>query len=235
MKDKGEEHFDVVHNNITEIELEAGIEEYVKYGTPIAKNKVVLTSRNLLERCHTYAHYKMKKFLGSQLPGVLLSMLRTGTYVPDASWIVPHTCRGMDSVRAAAMWKCMVSPFTLMLEDVCQIFFYHTNLGSRLRDLGCQRLAADLTASREGAEHLYDIHDNENEEVNVSVEGNIIDLTTSQSLNAWNSIESQKLDVLCPNVESGWDSIQSPNLVDELPQYIAVYVGNHDSENHLSF
>ena len=49
MKDKGEQHFDVVHNNITEDELEAGIDEYVKYGTPFAKNKVVLTSRNLLE------------------------------------------------------------------------------------------------------------------------------------------------------------------------------------------
>ena len=36
MKDKGEHHFDVVHNNITEDELEAGIEEYVKYGTLFA-------------------------------------------------------------------------------------------------------------------------------------------------------------------------------------------------------
>ena len=116
-----------------------------------------------------------------------------------------------------------------------KIFFNHTNLGSRLKDLGCQRLAVDLIAYREGTEHLYDIHDNENEEVNVPLQGNIIDLTTSQSQNAWDSIESQNLDVPCSNVESGWDSIQSPNLVDELSQYIVVYVGNHDSKNHLSF
>ena len=81
VKDKGQQHFDVVHNNITQAELEVGIEEYMKYGTIFANNKVVLTSRILLERCLTYAHYEMKKQLGSQLPGVLLSMLWTGTYV----------------------------------------------------------------------------------------------------------------------------------------------------------
>ena len=48
----------------------------------------------------------------------------------------------------------MVSPSTLMLEDVYQIFFNHTNIGSHLRDLDCQRLA-------------YDVHGNEDEEDNV--------------------------------------------------------------------
>ena len=70
----------------------------MKYGTPFSKNKVIITSRNLLERCHTYAHCKMKKHLGSQLLEVLLSMFRIVTYGPDASWIVPHSCRGMDSI-----------------------------------------------------------------------------------------------------------------------------------------
>ena len=162
-------------------------------------------------------------------------MLWIGTYVRDASWIVPHTYGGIDYVRPTTMWKCMVSPSTLMLEDVCQIFFNHTNPSSCLRDLGCQRLATDLTASREGAEHLYNVHDNENEELNVPSQGNIINLTISQFQNAWDSIESQNLNVPCSNIESRWDSIQSPNLVDELLQYIVVYVGNNDSENHLSF
>ena len=57
----------------------------MKYGTSFAKNKVVLTSRNLLERCHIYVYYKMKKHLGSQLPGMLSSMLLTCIYVPNAS------------------------------------------------------------------------------------------------------------------------------------------------------
>ena len=119
---------------------------------------------------------------------------------------------------------------------MCVKFFQlHQSSFTFPKNLGCQRLAVDLTASKEGAKHLYDVHDNEDEEDNVPLQGNIIDLTTSQSQNAWDSIESQNLDVPSFNVESGWDSIQSPNLIDELSQYIALYVGNHDSGNHLSF
>ena len=103
IKDKGEDHFEVVHNNITDEDLIAGLEEYVKFGTPFAKNKVVLTSKNLLERCLCYLQYRMKSQLGSTLPGVLLHMLRSGTYIPDAQWVIPRTCGGMDYVRAAAM------------------------------------------------------------------------------------------------------------------------------------
>ena len=53
------------------------------------------------------------------------------------------------------MWKCMVIPSTLMLEEICLYFFHHISPNSHLHDLGCQRLAADLTARHEGAQHLY--------------------------------------------------------------------------------
>ena len=170
----------------------------------------------------------MKKQLGLQLPGVLLHMLRSGAYIPDALWVVPRTCGGMDSVRAAAMWKCMVSPSTMMLEDVCQIFFNHTSPSSCLRDLGCQQLAADLTTSREDVEHIYDVHEGEDEEDNIAPQGNMKNSTNSQVHN------DIVVDVPSSNVESGWDSIHSPRFVDELLRYIPIFVDNHDLENHLS-
>ena len=98
MKDRREKHFEVVHNNVCDHELVAKLEEYMKYGTSFTKNKVVITSKNLLERCNCYAKYKMKKWLGLQLPGVLLYILRTCTYILNAQWIVPCTCRRMDSI-----------------------------------------------------------------------------------------------------------------------------------------
>ena len=84
IKEKGEDHFEVVHNNITDEDLTTGLKEYVKFGTPFAKNKVVLTSKNLLERCLCYLQYRMKSQLGSTLPRVLLHMLHSGTYILDA-------------------------------------------------------------------------------------------------------------------------------------------------------
>ena len=49
-KDRGEDHLEVVHNNISDDELATRLEEYVKLDTPFAKNKIVLISKNLLKR-----------------------------------------------------------------------------------------------------------------------------------------------------------------------------------------
>ena len=61
----------------------------------------------------------------------------------------------MEYDRAAALWKCKINPQTIEMDDVTQIFFEHTNLGSCLADLGWQRLVASLNDAREGAEHDY--------------------------------------------------------------------------------
>ena len=71
LKDKGEDHFEVVHYNVTNEELEAGLEEYVKFGTPFANKKIVIISKNLLERCLCYLHFKMHKQLNTSLARVL--------------------------------------------------------------------------------------------------------------------------------------------------------------------
>jgi len=70
IKDKGEEHFKCVHKNITIEQIKERVEEYIKYGTPFAKNKIVLTHTNLVDRAITYYRYKLKKQLGNVLANV---------------------------------------------------------------------------------------------------------------------------------------------------------------------
>ena len=78
-------------------------------------------------------------------------MLRSGQFIPSASWILLVRQGGMEYNRAAALWKCMINPQAIEMDDVTQIFFEHTNPGSRLADLGRQRLAASLNDARERA------------------------------------------------------------------------------------
>jgi hypothetical protein len=78
LKDKGKIHFQCIHKNVTPEEIAEEKEEYVKYGTPFAKNRIILTHKNLLERAATYCTYKLRKQLGSTLPSTLLPMLRSG-------------------------------------------------------------------------------------------------------------------------------------------------------------
>ena len=103
VEDKEEDHFEVVHHNVTNEKLEARLEEYVKFGTTFAKNKVVITSKNLLERCLCYLYFKMHKQLNTSLARVLLQMYRFGSFIPYAQWVVPRYCGGMDCMRADAM------------------------------------------------------------------------------------------------------------------------------------
>ena len=92
VKDRRKNHFEVVYTNVCDDELAVGLEGYVKLGTSFAKNKIVLTSKNLLERCLCYLWYKMSNQLKSTLLGVLLYMLCTSTYIPDVQY------EGMDFV-----------------------------------------------------------------------------------------------------------------------------------------
>ena len=81
IKDKGVDHFEVVHNNVTNIELAVGFKEYVKHSISFAKNKIILTSKNLLERCTCHLKYKMHNQLGSSLQRIFLQILQTRTYI----------------------------------------------------------------------------------------------------------------------------------------------------------
>ena len=217
VKNKGEDHIEVVHHNVTNEELEVGLKEHVKFGIPFAKNKVVITFKNLLERCLCYLHFKMHKQLYTFLAGVLLQMCHPGTFIPDAQSMVPQYCGGMDSMRADAIWKCMVMPSTLMLEDICQIFFHHTSYGSCLRDLGCQRLVADLTVKCKGAQHLYHPLGDGNDKGNPGVEEDDLHIVK----------------VISPNLEGNLNN-HPQKMVQDLSKYILVIFGNHDVNNHLS-
>ena len=57
------DHFEVVHNNISDDKLATRLKEYMKYGTPFANNKVVFTSKSLLERYDCFLKYKIKSNL----------------------------------------------------------------------------------------------------------------------------------------------------------------------------
>jgi len=75
IKDKGKDHFNYVHRNVTSKQITKGIEEYVKYDIPFATNKIIFTHKNLIERVATFCRYEMKKQLGSTFLGYFLLML----------------------------------------------------------------------------------------------------------------------------------------------------------------
>ena len=54
---------------------------------------------------------------------VLLSMRRTGKYVPSGSWVIPYSGQGMDKQQANSARLMMTSPAEVRLQDVDNAFF----------------------------------------------------------------------------------------------------------------
>ena len=49
-------------------------------------------------------------------------MLRSGQFIPSASWVLPGCQGGMEYNRVVALWKCMINPQAIEMNDVTQIF-----------------------------------------------------------------------------------------------------------------
>jgi len=62
------EHFAYVYRNVTPKHITKGFREYVKQKNLFAKNKIILSHTNLVERAITFWRYEMKKQLGNTLP-----------------------------------------------------------------------------------------------------------------------------------------------------------------------
>jgi len=87
-------------------------------------------------------------------------MLCSQQYIPSASWVLSVRQGGMEYTRASSLWKCMMHPGTIDMDDVTQIFVEHTNPGSCLADFGQRRLANQLDDAREGAQCDYVVQGN---------------------------------------------------------------------------
>ncbi len=79
----------------------------------------------------------------SFVPSMLLDMSQSNQFYLVASWVVPSRQGGMDFTGARSIWKCMVMPSQLSMDDTCNFFFectmgnhgpgtlYHLNLQSK--------------------------------------------------------------------------------------------------------
>lgn len=76
----------------------------------------------------------------SYVPSMLLDMSQSNQFYLVASWVVPSRQGGMDFTGARSIWKCMVMPSQVSMDDTCKFFFectvgnhgqgtlYHPNL-----------------------------------------------------------------------------------------------------------
>ena len=125
----------LLHDDVTDAEVERGRELYAMFGAPEKCNTVSLTRVNLLERATAF--YKVNKRRGmfhldpTPIEEVLLAMLVSGNFRPGAEWIVPRFGEGANYTRAANLFRLYIDPKSAKLEDLAEVFFIQ-NINTRM-------------------------------------------------------------------------------------------------------
>jgi hypothetical protein len=105
-------------------EMQDGVDEFVQYGTCFNKTKFVLQIQN--EKNKNWCFFFV---------GVLLEMLKFKQFYPTPSWVVPFKNSSMKYLKLQSLWKCMMMPPSVELDNVARFFYEHMNPSSRLRKL----------------------------------------------------------------------------------------------------
>lgn len=125
VKDQGKPHYRVIQSNVSQDEIEEGKLEYIKEGKGDLKGKVPLCFKNTINKAHVYYTHYMPNAPPPQdvdIRQVLLSMLKSGIYIPDCAWVVPTAGRGMQFTRLKSIWRSMTAPELLTATDIDNIF-----------------------------------------------------------------------------------------------------------------
>ncbi len=102
--------------------------KFVKYGAITMKN------RNVLEHAIMFYEHQTKRRMYSFLVGVLWKTIQTGQFYLLVGWVVLFHNTITDYGRSK-LWKCIVDPHLVDLQDITHIFFKHSSLGSKIHEV----------------------------------------------------------------------------------------------------
>ena len=120
-KDCDHNYFRVAMHNISDEDVVQGKLENAKYGAGPMKHKCELTNRNVYSRAKTFRDSFMRD-RPQDFVGTLTQMMRTGMFVPSASFVVPYTGKGIDEERGEHLWKIINEPEDATEDDIRDIF-----------------------------------------------------------------------------------------------------------------
>jgi hypothetical protein len=66
--------------------------------------------------------YEEKK-LGVSLPDILFHICKSGQFYPNPTWLIPLISVGMDAKRVVAIWKTMMNPHEITMDNISNVFF----------------------------------------------------------------------------------------------------------------
>ena len=123
VEDNGDEHFEFVHHNVLAVVMNTEEMESIKFGKVGWNNCVSLSHSNKFQRSHQWAHFRMKKHLGATFVGILFHMCKIGQLYHHLTWVLPLRLPSMDVSHTTSIYKIMMKPHDITMEDISNVFF----------------------------------------------------------------------------------------------------------------
>lgn len=122
MKDSNQEWFSAFEHNITEEMKANGERLYLQYGAdPSTKSFTTLSAYTIFQRASAFQ--RLHPHVCDSFRSTLFAMHQSGSYAPDAKWVMSRPGAGMDMDRAEAAWRMMSDPASSTMHDVDMVYF----------------------------------------------------------------------------------------------------------------
>jgi hypothetical protein len=122
-KDDGRPHYKNIMHNVSEEQIVDGKKMFELLGNTGLKHRVKVMPVNFFDRVFHYYNYSYKGPRQTSLGAIVLDMMRSGKFYPDAKWVTPAIGGGMDYRCATAAFKMMAVPKYTNGGDIMNVFF----------------------------------------------------------------------------------------------------------------
>ena len=113
-----------VHHMVLAKDMNDGKLEYAKLGKIGLNNCVNLWHSNILQRAHQWQVFVWRNIWVSLFMGGLFHMFKSGQFYMKPTWVIPLRSTGMDVREVVFIWKIMMNPHDIEMEDNSNVFFY---------------------------------------------------------------------------------------------------------------
>ena len=123
MKDKGEEHFEFVHRTISMEDMNEGKLEYAKFRKFGLNSCETPYHRNILKMAHQWAQFPLKKPLGFESSGPIISHLQEWAILHESNLGHPIEIGMYRYQESRCDLKIMMNPYDIVMEDIYTVLF----------------------------------------------------------------------------------------------------------------
>ena len=81
--------------------------------------------------------------MGVVLASALSCMCKSDQFYPNPTWVIPLRSANMDVRQVASIWKTMMNPHDITMEDISNVFFDTITRVSNMRYFNAQQIVLD--------------------------------------------------------------------------------------------